>query len=83
MATTLLDRHGSTAASAEEVLAIDEALTRVADTSPRLVAVVELCFFGGLTTEEAGSALGTSARTIKREWQKARMLLRALLRSGP
>jgi DNA-directed RNA polymerase specialized sigma24 family protein len=43
--------------------------------------VVELCFFGGLTTEQAGEALGLSARTVKREWQKAKMLLGALLRA--
>jgi DNA-directed RNA polymerase specialized sigma24 family protein len=43
------------------------------------VQVVEACFFLGLTTEEAGEALGLSARTVKREWQKARMLLGALL----
>ncbi len=65
----------------DEVLAIDEALARLADTSPRLVEIVELCFFAGLTTDEAGDALGVSGRTVKREWQKARMLLQALLRS--
>jgi RNA polymerase sigma factor (TIGR02999 family) len=64
----------------DDVLAIDEALTRLAYTSPRLVEIVELCFFAGLTTDEAGEALGVSGRTVKREWQKARMLLLALLR---
>lgn len=81
LATTLQDHHASTGASVEEVLAVDEALTKVAATSQRLVSVVELCFFGGLTTEQAGEALGLSARTVKREWQKAKMLLGALLRA--
>jgi RNA polymerase sigma factor (TIGR02999 family) len=67
----------------DELLVIDAALERLAATSPRLVQVVELCFFAGLTTEEAGEALGVTGRTVKREWQKARLLLQALLRSVP
>jgi RNA polymerase sigma factor (TIGR02999 family) len=67
----------------DEVIAVDEALSRLADTSPRLVEVVELCFFAGLTTEEAGESLGLNARTVKREWQKAKLLLQALLRPLP
>lgn len=67
----------------EDVLTVDRALSELAETSPRLVSVVELCFFSGMTTEEAAEALGISARTVKREWQKARMLLRALLEGRP
>jgi RNA polymerase sigma factor (TIGR02999 family) len=67
----------------DELLLIDAALERLAAASPRLVQVVELCFFAGLTTEEAGEALGVTGRTVKREWQKARLLLQALLRSEP
>ncbi len=78
--TTDIEGHAIGGPRLDEVLAIDEALTRLADTSPRLVEVVELCFFAGLTTDEAGEALGVSGRTVKREWQKARMLLRAFLR---
>lgn len=73
------DHHAALGTTPEDVLAIDEALGRLADTSLRLVEVVELCFFAGMTTDEAGEALGVSGRTIKREWQKARMLLQALL----
>jgi len=79
--TTDMDGHAARTSRLDDVLAIDQALTRLADTSPRLVEVVELCFFAGLTTDEAGEALGVSGRTVKREWQKARMLLQALLRS--
>ena len=78
--TTDIEGHAVGGPRLDDVLAIDEALTRLAETSPRLVEVVELCFFAGLTTDEAGEALGVSGRTVKREWQKARMLLQALLR---
>ncbi len=81
--TTLGDKAAATDAAADTVLAVHEALEALAATSPRLVEVVEACFFLGLTTEEAGDALGLSARTVKREWQKARMLLGALLAPSP
>ena len=77
--TTLGDKAASNEASAESVLAVHEALDALGAASPRLVQVVEACFFLGLTTDEAGEAFGLSARTVKREWQKAKMLLGALL----
>jgi RNA polymerase sigma factor (TIGR02999 family) len=80
--TTLGDKAIGAEASAESVLAVHEALEALGTTSPRLVQVVEACVFMGLTTDEAGNALGLSARTVKREWQKAKMLLGALLASG-
>lgn len=79
---TLHDEHTGRSLSLDDVLVVDEALARLNDTSPRLVSVIELCFFAGMTTEEAGQALGTSARTVKREWQKARLLLATLLGGG-
>jgi RNA polymerase sigma factor (TIGR02999 family) len=81
--TTLGDKAAAADAAADTVLAVHEALEALAATSPRLVEVVEACYFLGLTTEEAGDALGLSARTVKREWQKARMLLGALLAPAP
>lgn len=77
--TTLGDKAAAADAAADTVLAVHEALDALGTTSPRLVQVVEACYFLGLTTEEAGEALGMSARTVKREWQKAKMLLGALL----
>lgn len=77
--TTLGDKAAAADAAADTVLAVHEALDALAATSPRLVEVVEACYFLGLTTDEAGEALGLSARTVKREWQKAKMLLGALL----
>lgn len=81
--TTIGDPAAEGELSAESVLAVHEALETLGQTSPRLVQVVEACFFIGLTTDEAGEALGLSARTVKREWQKAKMLLGALLSAPP
>ncbi len=64
----------------EDVVAVDAALDRLAASSPRLVQVVEMCFFAGLTAEEAAEALRTSPATVKRDWRKAKALLYALLR---
>lgn len=77
--TTLGDKAAAPEASPESIVAVHEALETLGATSPRLVQVVEACYFLGLTTDEAGDALGLSARTVKREWQKAKMLLGALL----
>jgi RNA polymerase sigma factor (TIGR02999 family) len=84
VATTLDDAHGADRGiPIEHIVAIDQALTRLAHSSPHLVSVVELCFFAGFTTEEAAEALGVSSRTVKREWQKARLLLGVWLRDLP
>lgn len=58
-----------------EVLAIDEALERLAARDPDQLRVVELRFFAGLTVEETAHVLGRSARTVKREWQLAKAWL--------
>jgi RNA polymerase sigma-70 factor, ECF subfamily len=57
---------------ADNLVALDEALTRLAELNPRLSRVVECRFFGGLTEEEIAEALGVTARTVKRDWAKAR-----------
>jgi RNA polymerase sigma factor (TIGR02999 family) len=64
---------------AEDLIAIDQALTRMEELSERMVRVVECRFFGGLTEEETAGALGISERTVRREWTKARALLREML----
>lgn len=61
---------------AEILLALDEALNRLAAIEERLVRVVECRFFGGLTEAETASALGMTARTVRRDWVKARAWLR-------
>jgi RNA polymerase sigma-70 factor, ECF subfamily len=58
-----------------EAVAVDEALNRLAALDPRKAQVVELRYFGGLGVEEIAELLGTSSRTIKREWRWARAWL--------
>jgi RNA polymerase sigma factor (TIGR02999 family) len=58
-----------------EVLAIDEALNRLAELDPRKCQIVELRYFGGLSIDEAAKVLGTSTATLNREWAKARAWL--------
>ena len=66
--------------SAETLMAIDEALDRLAAVEPRLAKVVECRFFGGLSEREIAEALGVTERTVERDWVKARVLLyRALV----
>jgi RNA polymerase sigma-70 factor, ECF subfamily len=61
----------------EKTLALDQALSRLAEWDPRQCRVVELRFFGGLTEEEIAEVLGVSVRTVKREWNHARAWLHA------
>jgi len=68
--------------SHEEVLAIDEALARLAALDARQAQIVELRFFGGLTVEEIAATTNLSQRTVKREWQKARAFLYDALHAG-
>jgi RNA polymerase sigma factor (TIGR02999 family) len=56
----------------ETLLALDEALERLATLSGRLSQVVECRYFGGLTEEETAQALGVTIRTVQRDWSKAR-----------
>ncbi len=57
---------------ADVLLAMDEALERLAALDPRQARVVECRFFGGLTEAETAEALGVTARTVTRDWVKAR-----------
>ena len=59
----------------EEVIAIDEALERLAQIDPRQSRIVELRFFAGLNVEEAAEVMGVSPKTIKREWRSAKAWL--------
>jgi DNA-directed RNA polymerase specialized sigma24 family protein len=63
----------------ERLLILDRALKRLADRDGRQARLVEMIYFRGLTTTEAGELLGISERTVKREWQAARAWLRAQL----
>ena len=58
-----------------DVLALDDALTRLASFDPRQSQIVELRFFGGLTVPEISSAMGISVATVQREWALAKVWL--------
>jgi RNA polymerase sigma factor (TIGR02999 family) len=60
------------AAHPEPLIELDEALVRLAAFDERLARVVECRFFGGLTEEETAAAIGTTARTVRRDWVKAK-----------
>ncbi len=66
-------------AQADLMVAIDEALDRLARLDERLARVVECRFFGGLTEAETASLLGVTERTVRRDWIKARTWLHASL----
>ena len=59
----------------EDVLALDAALTRLAESDPLRARIVELRFFGGLSNAEVAAVLGTSVSTIERHWRFARAWL--------
>jgi RNA polymerase sigma factor (TIGR02999 family) len=63
----------------EMLVALDEALTRLGALDDRLARVVECRYFGGLTEEETAESLGVTARTVRRDWVKARAWLYAEL----
>jgi RNA polymerase sigma factor (sigma-70 family) len=58
-----------------DVLALDEALERLAQLDAAKARVVEVRFFGGLSVEETAEALGKSVRTVERDWRFARAWL--------
>jgi RNA polymerase sigma-70 factor, ECF subfamily len=66
----------------DELLALNEALERLAQFDPRQSRVVELRFFGGLTVEETAEALGMSPKTVKRDWSVARAWLHREVTKG-
>lgn len=76
----LSDDTASVDAGVEEVLVVDQVLTRLERLSPRMARVVECRFFGGLSVDETAQALDTSPRTVEREWARARTYLRSALR---
>jgi RNA polymerase sigma factor (TIGR02999 family) len=68
---------------AEELLALDEALERLGALDARLARVIECRFFAGLTESETAEVLGVTARTVARDWVKARAWLRQALEEPP
>lgn len=74
----LLADHGR----AIDLVALDEALTRLAAIDAGQARIVELRYFGGLTVEETAEAVGVSPATVKREWAMARAWLKQSLEGG-
>ena len=66
-----------------DVLALDEALSKLAALDPEQARIVELRYFGGLTVEETAEVLGSSPATVKRHWAMARAWLKNTLDSAP
>jgi RNA polymerase sigma factor (TIGR02999 family) len=83
----LLDIEVATAGAAatveqsEELLAVDEALEKLAAMDSQQARVVEMRYFGGLTVDETAAALGIAPRTVKREWAMAKAWLRVEISS--
>lgn len=75
IAVTLGDALSSGERDEESLIALNDALDRLAALSPRLAKIVEFRFFAGLTDAESADVLGVSERTLNRDWRKARAFL--------
>jgi RNA polymerase sigma factor (TIGR02999 family) len=69
-------------AQAAEIVSVHEALLRLSQLDARLARIVELRFFGGFSDEEIAEILEVSARTVRRDWRKARALLHQGIAGG-
>jgi RNA polymerase sigma factor (TIGR02999 family) len=76
---TLIGDKASSGSRDVDVVALDDALTRLASLDPQQERIVELKYFDGLTLEETAEVVGISTATVKREWAIARAWLRAEL----
>jgi len=74
------EQAASGMAAEEEILNVHEALAQIGQLDVRLGRLVEMRYFGGLSDEEIASALDVTTRTVRRDWQKARLLLAEALR---
>jgi len=75
--TAVLDGGQSTD---EDVERVGEALQELEQVDPRLKQVVEMRYFGGFEEREIAAALGLSERTVRRDWERAKLLLRVAIR---
>jgi RNA polymerase sigma factor (TIGR02999 family) len=80
---TLSHIDGFSIETDEGMLALNDALGRLAKEMPRLAEIVECRFFGGYGEEDTARALGISLRTVQRDWIKARAWLYRELSAGP
>lgn len=78
--TTQLGEHIAADAGEAEILRVHDALEELAKLDARMAQVVELRYFAGMTETEIAQALGVTDRTVRRDWQQARMFLAEALR---
>lgn len=65
--------------SDDEIIAVHDALETLEEIDPRLVRVVEMRYFAGMTDLEISASLGVTDRTVRRDWERARLLLADML----
>ena len=73
------ERLDAVAAADSEIETVADALEVLEKTDPRLKQVVEMRYFGGMSDAEIAEALGVTARTVGRDWQRARLMLSVAL----
>jgi len=72
---TLDDQIAGPPSPEDEVIRVNDALDALARVDDRLVKVVEMRYFGGLEEREIAASLGVTDRTVRRDWEKARLML--------
>jgi RNA polymerase sigma factor (TIGR02999 family) len=72
---TQVQVKGEALGGEQEILRVHEALDALGEHDPRLIDVVQLRYFGGMSDVEIAEALGVTDRTVRRDWEKARLLL--------
>jgi RNA polymerase sigma factor (TIGR02999 family) len=77
-----VDRHGEAPGDPLDLMALDEALQKLEQLSPRRAELVKLRFFAGLTIEQAAQALGVAPSTANADWIYAKSWLRLEMRSA-
>jgi RNA polymerase sigma factor (TIGR02999 family) len=75
-----LDRESSAPPGEREIMRVHYALEELARVSDRMVRIVEMRYFSGMNEAEIAEALDLSERTVRREWEKARMVLATALK---
>lgn len=78
--TDIAESLGLASNGDDEILAVNEALVTLGEIDPRLVKVVEMRYFAGLTEMDIATALGITDRTVRRDWERARLLLAEMLK---
>lgn len=73
---------GTPTGAEDEILRVHEALAELAQIDERLVKVVEMRYFVGLSNQEIADSLGVTTRTVERDWEKARTFLFSVLSAG-